>query len=74
MKKTVLFKDFDIEEYNDVVHEYLDEALQLADLPVDKHHMVTGKFRIHLEWLSEDDCDCTGFQHSTNCPHWVISY
>ena len=24
--------------------------------------------------LSEDDCDCTGFQHRSDCQHWEMCY
>lgn len=37
----------------------------------DEHGFHKGSFKVSIVWRSEDDCDCTGFQHSPSCPnHW----
>lgn len=77
MTKEYLFrKEYCGEEICDIdrdITEVFDDRMTpaIAKVPVDEYGMHAGKFRITVVWCSEDDCDCTGFEHSGNCHnHW----
>ena len=76
MKKTVSYETIDVSklvnaEYD--IGEAMSKGLSsLFDNDIDKiseEDFIKGKIRINIEWLSEDDCDCTGFSHVQGCPN-----
>ena len=74
-KVTLLRKEYSAEELADVLRD-VDEALDptfkqgAEKLPEpDEHGLHSGIFRVSIVWCSEDDCDCTGFQHHSDCQH-----
>ena len=70
MKKTVYFAQLDDEELGqlDFNREFFSNE-EYQNLEASDLGFVKGKFRLKLEWLSEDDCDCTGFDHNHGCPN-----
>ena len=70
-KKIIYFAEVDDEELGqlDFRQEFFSneeyQKLEEGALP----GFVKGKFRLRLEWLSEDDCDCIGFGHVQGCPN-----
>ena len=75
MKKTIFYIEADDEELGqlDFRREFFENKVY-QNLESTEHGFVKGKFRLKLEWLSEDDCDCTGFQHRSDCQHWEMCY
>jgi len=75
MKKHLMTKEYDAEELNDI-NEDIFESLDILnnDVKVDEYGMFSGKIRVTVQWLSEDDCDCEGFQHKLECPHHEICF
>jgi len=77
MKKDIFFKEYSGEELCDVdrdVSEAFDDFNEsMIGIPTDEYNFIKGKFRVEITWCSEDDCDCTGFEHRDDCPHWTIN-
>ena len=76
-KETIYYQELsDKEMRTPGINEWEDLIMtrQYDELPTDKKGYVKGKFRVSVVWCSEDDCDCTGFQHHQDCPHWEMSY
>jgi len=73
-KKTVFYKEVSDEELGQLEFYEVFEDHAYSELEKDEHGFVKGKFRVGVTWCSEDDCDCTGFVHRSDCPHWVLPY
>ena len=76
MKISLLCKEYIGEDIADISRD-VQEAFHSGITPnidkctTDENNTHTGKFRVSIIWCSEDDCDCTGFQHRNNCQnHW----
>ena len=77
MKKEILNSTFSASELSRVefdIGESMAEGMEKVIDEIGEENFIKGKVRINIEWLSEDDCDCIGFQHSLDCPHHVMSY
>ena len=66
-------RDYDGEELNDINDDIMESLNILSENEVDDYGIIKSKIRVTVQWLSEDDCNCTGFQHDRECPHWVMS-
>ena len=75
-KETVLFKEYEGENISDIqrdIHEMFDSRINpnVDTCEKDEQGIHTGKFRVSVIWCSENDCDCTGFEHYQDCQnHW----
>jgi len=73
MKEHLMTKEYDGEQLNNINEDIMDSLDKLDESKI-KHGIVTGKIRVTVQWISENDCDCIGFQHHENCPHWVMGF
>lgn len=69
MKKILTQKEYGYGEFNNIEKDVGDSINKL-----DTVDFTLGRIRVTITHLSEDDCDCTGFQHNQNCPHHVMCY
>jgi hypothetical protein len=74
-KRRIFFKEYSSEELCDLERD-MSEAFDprfnpknITQLETDEHGFHKGTFRVSIVWRSEDDCDCTGFQHQSSCQH-----
>ena len=70
MKKTIYYAEVDDEELGQL--DFNREFFRNEDyqkLEANDLGFIKGKFRLRLEWLSEDDCDCQGWGHVHGCPN-----
>jgi len=74
MKEFLMTSDYDGEEINDINEDIMESLNRLSKEHIDKYGLIKGKIRISVTHLSEDDCDCEGFHHNNDCPHWVMPY
>jgi hypothetical protein len=74
MKEYLMSKDYDGELLNDINEDIMDSLNKLSDDKIDEYGIIKGNIRVQVIWCSKDDCDCSGFDHDTSCPHWVMSY
>ena len=44
----------------------------VVNIPADEHGFHRGEFKVTVEWVADDRCWCTGFEHQTSCKnHWT---
>jgi len=75
MGQTLLYKKYYAGENTDIQGDIEDSILEIEDQnEIDECGDYKGYIRVKVEYIPEDGCECTGFQHSTDCKHWVMSY
>ena len=77
MKKTISYETVTVKDLTNTEYDIgksMSDGIQeiFGDNSIDslgEEDFAKGKIRIHIEWLSDDDCDCTGFGHVEGCPN-----
>ena len=64
-------KDYDGEEINDINEDIMESLNKISEENLEQG-IITGSIRIQVIHRTADDCDCVGFGHDRDCPHWVM--
>jgi hypothetical protein len=75
MSSLLLYKKYGGESVADIyrdVDSCFDRIRDVTKVPTDKHGFHRGEFKVTIEWIGDDDCWCTGFDHYQDCKnHWT---
>ncbi len=72
MSKVIMNKKYDGEQINDINDDIM-EALDEAEMQ-EEHGIFKGYVKVLVQYVSPEDCECTGFQHREDCHNWVMSF
>jgi len=75
MSQTLMVKNYQAGENLDIEGDIQDSILEIQDEnEIDEYGDYKGYIKVTVQYIPEDSCECIGFQHSTGCKHWIMSY
>jgi hypothetical protein len=75
MSQTLMVENYYAGENSDIEGDIQDSILEITDEnEIDEYGDYKGYIKVTVHYIPEDGCECTGFQHSTECKHHVMSF
>ncbi len=73
MSKTILIKKYEAQDI-DVVGALEDDIEEAIQKEIKGGMNFRGYIKVTVQYVSPEDCECTGFQHDRDCHNWVMSF